>query len=123
MESIGLQKPEDLFLFVFSKKQQMSRDPVPIIPRPRRDGAAESSSGDRHPVPITAESSSGNRHPVGTGLRGVTLERSETLRMTDTLFQRSVRVKQAPKETNSGAATISSPQDPSSYRVDRYSNP
>ena len=24
--------------------------PVPIIPRPRRDGAAESSSGDRHPV-------------------------------------------------------------------------
>src|SRR6516225_6581475 len=26
------------------------RHSVPIIPRPRRDGAAESSSGDRHPV-------------------------------------------------------------------------
>jgi hypothetical protein len=29
---------------------RLSRDRVPIIPRPRRDGAAESSSGDRHPV-------------------------------------------------------------------------
>jgi len=37
----------DLLLLVFNKKQQMSRDPVPI----------------------TAESSTGDRHPVGTGLR------------------------------------------------------
>ena len=41
MESIGLQKPEDLLLLFFNEKQQMSRDSVPIT--------AESSSGDRRP--------------------------------------------------------------------------
>jgi hypothetical protein len=31
-------REKDLLLFAFNKKQHMSRDPVPIIPRPRWDG-------------------------------------------------------------------------------------
>jgi hypothetical protein len=42
---------------------RFSPDPVPIIPRPRRDGEAESSSGHRHPVETGIGTSSGLRQP------------------------------------------------------------
>jgi ABC-type glutathione transport system ATPase component len=40
----------DTGLLISPRPPETSRDSVPIIPRPRRDGAAESSSGGRHSV-------------------------------------------------------------------------